>query len=142
MDGLPMGSSAFLVRLPHDSTAAVQARELVADLLSQCLAHPPRDLVADAKLVVHELVLNAVSHGEPDDEGRIEVSGRVVEGELVISVLDRGTRGTVAPVPFTEHGPSGRGLSMVAALSSRWTVDRSSGTRVSAWLGGASLPDG
>jgi hypothetical protein len=57
-----------------------------------------------------------------------------VDGELVISVLDQGTHGTVAAQPFTDHRTHGRGLSMVGMLSSSWAVDRSAGTRVSARL--------
>jgi anti-sigma regulatory factor (Ser/Thr protein kinase) len=104
----------------------------VSDLLRRC--HPSEDLIGDATLVVHELVVNGLVHGEPDEHDRIEVSGRIADGELVISVRDEGTRGTVAAQPFTDDRTHGRGLSMVGMLSSSWTVDRSAGTRVSARL--------
>jgi serine/threonine-protein kinase RsbW len=83
---------------------------------------------------VHELVVNGLTHGAPDDDDRIEVRALVADGELVISVLDSGTEGTVAARPFTYDLVHGRGLAMVAALSRSWTVERSSGTRVSARL--------
>jgi anti-sigma regulatory factor (Ser/Thr protein kinase) len=124
--------TSFSARLPYDDGAAASARRLVSELLARC--HPSAELVDDATLVVHELVVNGLTHGAPDDQDRIEVSGRVADGELVISVLDQGTRGTVAAQPFTDDRTHGRGLSMVGMLSSSWTVDRSAGTRVSARL--------
>jgi serine/threonine-protein kinase RsbW len=106
--------TSFSARLPYDSRAAARARRLVADLVDRC--HPSAELVEDATLVVHELVVNGLVHGAPDEQDRIEVSGRVVDGELVISVLDQGTHGTVAAQPFTDHRTHGRGLSMVGML--------------------------
>jgi serine/threonine-protein kinase RsbW len=124
--------TSFSAQLPYDSRAAARARKLVAELLGRC--HSSTELVGDATLVVHELVVNGLTHGAPDEHDRIEVTGRVGDGELVISVLDQGTRGTVAAQPFTDHRTHGRGLSMVGMLSSSWAVDRSAGTRVSARL--------
>jgi anti-sigma regulatory factor (Ser/Thr protein kinase) len=125
-------STSFSAQLPYDASAAASARRLVSDLVSRC--HPSDELIGDATLVIHELVVNGLTHGAPDQHDRIEVAGRIADGELVISVLDQGTRGTVAAQPFTDHRTHGRGLSMVGMLSSSWTVDRSSGTCVSARL--------
>jgi anti-sigma regulatory factor (Ser/Thr protein kinase) len=124
--------TSFSAQLPYDSRAAARARRLVADLVER--SHPSAELVEDATLVVHELVVNGLVHGAPDGHDRIEVSGRVEDRELVISVLDQGTRGTVAAQPLTDHRTHGRGLAMVDMLSSSWAVDRSAGTRVSARL--------
>ena len=125
-------SRSFSAQLPYDAGAAASARRLVSELLSLC--HPSDELIGDATLVVHELVVNGLAHGAPDEHDRIEVTGRITDGELVISVLDQGTRGTVAARPFTDDRTHGRGLSMVGMLSSSWSVDRSAGTRVSARL--------
>ena len=125
-------ATSFSAHLPYDSTAAARARQLVSELVTRC--RPSEDLTADAALVVHELVINGLIHGAPDEHNRIEVSGRIAGDELVISVVDQGDRGTVAALPFTDDSTHGRGLSIVATLSSSWTVDRSAGTRVSARL--------
>lgn len=124
--------SSFSVRLPYDASATSRARQLVAELLSRNGSSD--ELIGDATLVVHELVVNGLTHGAPDEDDRIEVSGTVADGELVISVLDHGVGGTVVARPFTQDRMHGRGLAMVAALSRSWQVDRSSGTRVSARL--------
>ena len=127
-----VGPSWFVARLAYGEAAAGTARRLVAELLRRL--HQPPERIADATLVVHELVVNGLTHGAPDEWNQIEVFGRVEEQQLTISVTDQGNRGVVAAVPFTEDRLDGRGLSMVAALSSSWTVDRSSGTRVTATL--------
>jgi len=125
-------SSSFSAQLPYDGSAAAIARKLVSELVSRC--HPSDELIGDATLVVHELVVNGLTHGAPDEHNRIEVSGRITDDELIISVLDQGSHGTVAAKPFTDHRTRGRGLAIVGMLSNAWTVDRSAGTRVSARL--------
>jgi serine/threonine-protein kinase RsbW len=125
-------ATAFSAHLPYDASAAARARRLVSELVTRC--RPSDDLIGDATLVVHELVINGLTHGAPDEHNQIEVSGRIADDELVISVVDHGNRGTVAAQPFTDDRTHGRGLSIVAMLSSSWAVDRSSGTRVSARL--------
>ena len=125
-------ATSFSAHLPYDSSAAATARRLVSELVRRC--RPSNELVDDATLVVHELVVNGLTHGAPDEHNQIEVSGQVADDELVISVVDQGHRGMVAARPFTDDQTHGRGLSIVAMLSNSWAVDRSSGTRVSARL--------
>ena len=126
-------SWSFDERLPYDSTAPGVARRLVRDLLHRS-GNSSNQVVDSGELVVHELVINGLTHGLPDGHHRIDVSGKLTEDHLVISVRDAGRAGTVAALPPTEDRAGGRGLAMVAALSSSWTVDRTRGTRVSAWL--------
>jgi anti-sigma regulatory factor (Ser/Thr protein kinase) len=120
------------VRLPYDPRAARTARKLVDELL---VAHGADDeLRQDAALVVHELVMNSVVHGSPDQDGEIELAWRLVGSQLEISVLDCGSGGTVEVRHPDDEAPNGRGLAIVAALSTSWSVDRSTGTRVTARL--------
>jgi anti-sigma regulatory factor (Ser/Thr protein kinase) len=126
------GTAQFAVTLPFGPDAARVARTLVGKLLTE---HECDDqLVEDARLVAHELVMNGVRHGEPDDHTEIAVSCRLLARHIVISVLDHGQRGTVAVRPASAHSVDGRGLAIVEALCDRWTVNRSGGTRVEAWL--------
>ena len=120
------------VRLPYDPRASRTARKLVDDVL---VAHgADQDLRRDAALVVHELVMNSVTHGRPDADGAIELAWRVVGTQLEVSVLDRGTGGTVAVRQPDAEDPNGRGLAIVAGLCTSWWVDHSEGTRVTARL--------
>lgn len=122
----------FVVTLPFGPDAARVARSLVARLLKE--QDCDDQLVEDGRLVVHELVMNGVRHGEPDARAQIAVACRVLAAHVVISVLDRGRRGTVAVRPSSGESIDGRGLAIVEALSERWSVDRNGGTRVEAWL--------
>jgi serine/threonine-protein kinase RsbW len=122
----------FAVALPFAPEAARVARSLVGRLLTE---HRCDDrLVEDGRLVVHELVMNGVRHGEPDARAQIAVACRVLAAHVVISVLDQGLRGTVAARPPSGEAIDGRGLAIVDALCEQWSVDRSRGTRVEAWL--------
>ena len=122
----------FAVNLPFGKEAAARARSMVAQLLVDegCSA----SVVDDGRLVAHELVTNAVLHGAPDAGNEISFSCEVSDAYVVIAVLDHGRRGIVAVRKASVVASSGRGLAIVEALSERWSVDRSEGTRVEAWL--------
>jgi serine/threonine-protein kinase RsbW len=122
----------FAVTLPFGPDAARVARSLVARLLTE--QNCDDQLVEDGRLVVHELVMNGVRHGEPDARAQIAVACRVLAAHVVISVLDRGRRGAVVVRPSSGESVDGRGLAIVEALSERWSVNRNGGTRVEAWL--------
>lgn len=127
--GLPHG---IAVTLPSGDSAARAARTLVDQLLRDegCSGQ----LVDDSRLVAHELVSNGVIHGDPDARAEISFSCQVLEAHIVIAVVDPGRHGTVAVRHASAESIHGRGLAIVEALSERWTVDRSDGTRVEAWL--------
>ena len=130
--GSGTGRDRVQVALPFELAAARTARLMVAGLLAEhgCDAL----LVDDCRLVVHELVVNGVRHGAPDERGEITVYCRLHELDVEISVRDGGQEGTVAVGAMDDRSASGRGLAMVESLSRTWTVDRSQGTRVTALL--------
>jgi len=72
----------------------------------------------DGKLVVSELVTNAVLHGV----GRILLRTELDEDHVLIEVVDEGSgfEHAVRQVPFDQL--SGRGLAIVDATSSRWGI--------------------
>jgi len=127
-----MSPAGFAVTLPFGVGAAREARAMVGRLLADegC----PGQLVENGRLVAHELVINGVIHGDPDENAQIAVSCRVLATHVVIAVVDRGDRGTVSVRPASVDSLDGRGLAIVEALSERWTIDRSDGTRIEAWL--------
>lgn len=120
------GTTDFSLKLTFDTRAAGVARAFVAEH-SHVL---PTGLVEDAKLLVSELVTNAVRHGRPDVTLRVSLQSLLIE----ISVQDEGPAGLSADIhPLDLKSPGGRGLRIVDLMSSTWgviTTDPSPGKTV------------
>jgi anti-sigma regulatory factor (Ser/Thr protein kinase) len=106
--------------LPHaPSSVGIARHGLDADLRAHGV---PESLVADAILVLSELMSNAVRHADPLPGTQVRVAWTLTGGMLEIAVSDGGGQGrphTEVPSP-TSIG--GRGLSIVEYLSSCWGV--------------------
>jgi anti-sigma regulatory factor (Ser/Thr protein kinase) len=116
----------YEVELARDPDSAAAARRALGELSDHI---SPRRL-EDARLLVSELVTNAIRHAglAADDLIRLVV----VSGEraLRIEVCDPG-RGFDLSEPEPDPArPSGWGLYLVRELSDRWGVDRAGVTRV------------
>ena len=83
----------------------------------------------DVRLLVTELITNALRHGALKSGDHVSVRASVYGGVVRIEVTDPGTAGEVAP---REPGPrgGGYGLYLVEQLAKRWGVDRAHGTTV------------
>ena len=107
------------VPLAASAQSPAEARRVAARFLAE--HGVPEDAIADAALVVSELVTNAVFHGaEPVDLVLV-----VDEDRIVIKVTDAGP----VPEPFVAAPPGaqsihGRGLAIVAAAAPRWGAIR------------------
>jgi anti-sigma regulatory factor (Ser/Thr protein kinase) len=108
-------SSSFRVRLPSDPRAARTARRLLADRYATLL---DREQLDTARLLVSELVNNAVVHGT----GEITVKADIDPQRLHVDVADAGSgfEHEIREVGFDAVG--GRGLRIVDAQASRWGV--------------------
>ena len=113
---------------PATESAPADARRFVDDVLS---SSPHRE---SAKLVASELVTNAVRHGGMD-AGSIDVAIVMIEG-VRIEVSQAAHSGFVHSIrqPDLDEA-TGRGLMIVAAVSSEWGIEESSG-KVWAVFGG------
>jgi anti-sigma regulatory factor (Ser/Thr protein kinase) len=99
------------------------AREYCDGVLAD--KHCAPETVADARLVVSELVTNAVMHARTP----IEVQVRVGNGTLRIEVTDSGLD---RPQLWAERDRGGRGLPIVQAVASGWgVIDQ--GSRKTVW---------
>ena len=118
------------INLPAAPSAAKTARSEVTQRLSQRIT---RGLLEDVRLLLTELITNALRHAEmaPDDEigVRAELSG----GTVRIEVRDPGRDGPVEMHPPGPRG-GGYGLYLVDRLTDRWGVERRDGTMVWAEL--------
>jgi two-component sensor histidine kinase len=90
--------------------------------------HVADDVLRDVRLLVSELVTNAVRHAGLATDGVVRISAEVTGGILRLEVDDAGMAGTVAARPPTSDG--GFGLHLVEALAHRWGVSREGFTRV------------
>ncbi len=110
-------TAQFDVPIGVDSPRA--SRKAVLAVLS-AWGYVDDDWVADASVVVSELVTNAVQHGAGFVVIDIEASG----SEIVVSVADGSA---VVPRRREPDGRGGRGLALVEALTRRWHVEEHEG---------------
>jgi anti-sigma regulatory factor (Ser/Thr protein kinase) len=79
-------------------------------------------LLDDARMVVSELLGNALRHARPRMDGVLTVAVEVSDDEVTISVADGGSATLptlITPLPLD---PGGRGLAIVRTLTRRWGV--------------------
>jgi anti-sigma regulatory factor (Ser/Thr protein kinase) len=114
----------YSVNLPKSSSAAALARRAVERVHGEVR----RDTLADARLLVSELVTNAVEHVSAD--GEIELRVGVHDHVLRVEVLDPGPGFTPRPRQEGDREDGGWGLHFLARLADRWAVDLNGRARV------------
>lgn len=102
------------LELPRDERAPAAARRAIAELRSD---YDP-DTLADARLLISELVTNSVQHGEGDTV-RVHVVGDT-PGILRCEVIDGG--GGFVPRGRGGRDIGGWGLDLVEQIALRWGV--------------------
>jgi serine/threonine-protein kinase RsbW len=106
--------------------AATAARSAVVHALT---GRVDGRVLADAELVVSELVTNSVQHAGLSDDDFVRVGAAISDGVLRLEVDNPGASGIIAPRdPDPERG--GLGLRIVKALADAWGVSRKGHTRV------------
>jgi anti-sigma regulatory factor (Ser/Thr protein kinase) len=122
-------------RLPHDAQAAAEARRAL-DPLGPSLDPEAMD---ELRLLVSELVTNAVRHGGPIAEDEVELGVWLDDDSARIEVVDGGDG--FSPSGNSPDGgqPGGWGLVVVDRLADRWGIERDGGTRV--WVEFSLLAD-
>jgi anti-sigma regulatory factor (Ser/Thr protein kinase) len=121
-----------------DRSAPREARHVLDELDT----HIDPALRDDIRLLVSEVVTNAVIHTGQDAAGDVELDIWASEEVVRVVVTDRGP-GFVPASPPQGGDRSGWGLMMVDRLADRWGVDLEAGTEV--WFefarrGGGSRP--
>ena len=113
-------------RLPVSPEAAAEARHALDDLAEAI----PDGRMRDVRLLISELVTNAVRHADLDAGDAIDLVIDVADQMLRVEVHDPGG-GFVPSAPSPDPTrPSGWGLYLVAELADRWGVDSDDRTRV------------
>jgi anti-sigma regulatory factor (Ser/Thr protein kinase) len=118
------------VRVEHELAvtpeAAAEARNALGDVADVL----PGGRARDVRLLVSELVTNAVRHANLDDGDVILLVIDLAESMLRVEVHDPGG-GFIPSAPSPDPArPSGWGLYLVAELADRWGVDSDESTLV------------
>jgi serine/threonine-protein kinase RsbW len=116
--------------LPAAPAAATTARSEVTRRLAKRLTV---GVLEDVKLLLTELITNALRHGKLRADDEIGVKAEVTDGTVRIEVHDPGRNGQVAP-RNPGAGGGGYGLFLVESLTNQWGVERRNGTTVWAEL--------
>jgi anti-sigma regulatory factor (Ser/Thr protein kinase) len=99
---------------PGDREQVARARDFVKRVLA---GHP---VVHDAVLLTSELTTNAIVHTASGDGGRFVVTVHRGTAEVRVEVWDEGAP-TVPVVQSPDHDRgSGKGLSLVETIATRW----------------------
>lgn len=118
------GDDRQSVRLRYHPTAAGAARLHLTRFLTT--RSVPTAVIDDVRLVVSELVANAVQHGRPTDDGYLSLGWVMEAGTLLLTVEDGGDQPIGRRRPDADS-TSGRGLQIVESLTHSWTVRRQAG---------------
>jgi anti-sigma regulatory factor (Ser/Thr protein kinase) len=123
----------FSIQLPHAvSSIPIARREL------QRLAGEIDDLaLRNTRLLVSELVTNAVRHVPAGEGDEITLTVQHEDGNVRVEVQDRGPGFVPSPRSETHDAGSGWGLHILSTLSDRWGVESDNGSKV--WF---EMPDG
>ena len=116
----------YEVDLTRDPDSAAEARRALGDVSDHLT---PRRL-QDARLLVSELVTNAIRHAGLDDGDVIKLIVVTGDRALRIEVCDPGSGFEPTEPALDPARPSGWGLYLVRELSDRWGVERDAETCV------------
>jgi anti-sigma regulatory factor (Ser/Thr protein kinase) len=129
---------------PDSDRASLPPLDVLFAARASASGHARRELVwwlagavtpaalADAELLLSELVTNSIKHARLTDGAQIRVRAVLAQGVLRLEVEDDGDGASFAArAPDYQLG-GGFGLYLVERLAARWGVERAAGTRV--WL--------
>lgn len=119
-----MEAHTLELTFPPEATSVSRARTELCDALAHDLQDGQVDTV---RLLVSELVTNAVRHG--DGSAPVEVHAHW-NAEVRIEVVDHGRGFTPQPRFGRLDEPGGFGLYLVGQLADQWGVETTDGTTV------------
>ncbi len=116
----------FDLELPRTLDSAAIARHALDGLDGRL----PGDQLGDVRLLVSELVTNALRHAEMADQDAIRLSVTVTDAAVRVEVTDPGSGFDPEPPPEDPYRAAGWGLFLVDTIADRWGVDHGRGTLV------------
>jgi len=122
------GAPILRIGLPRTPEAPSVARAAVAGFFERRAIQP--ETLSTLRLLVSELVSNAVLHSDAPSSSDIQLHVRVLDETAVrVEVIDQGAGFTPQPQSGVPYG-GGYGLYLVQKQATHWGVDKNDGTRV------------
>jgi anti-sigma regulatory factor (Ser/Thr protein kinase) len=112
------GRTRITMTLLPEPASVATAREAVDALLAE--ASPSERFSFALRLVVSELVTNAIVHGSAADEIRVDL--RLHRNDVQVTIRNPGVAVDLTKLRRVKRR-GGSGLDIVAALSERWGID-------------------
>jgi anti-sigma regulatory factor (Ser/Thr protein kinase) len=119
-----MDAQTLDLTLPPEPESVAEARARVLDAVGPALADGQEETL---RLLVSEVVTNAVRHGARDEPVEIHLRWN---SEVRVDVVDHGGGFTPVPRAGSLDEPGGFGLFLVGRLADRWGVETNASTRV------------
>jgi anti-sigma regulatory factor (Ser/Thr protein kinase) len=137
MERLARCGAHIHLRLPAEPESVVPAHQSVLGVAS---ALDPA-ILADVRLLISELVTNAIRHGRLDPDDCIDLHVDIEDEEIRVEVQDPGRGFDPAAIPTLRSSngdalpdwppaESGWGLLLLRRIASRWGIERGDHTRV------------
>ena len=114
------------VRFGRGPTAAAAARNALLALEQRL----DGQVLEDIRLLVSELVTNAVRHAEAPNAGEVALDVTIRDGRVRVEVADPGMGFEPSPRDDEMSRPGGWGLYLVDRIADRWGVVRNAMNRV------------
>ncbi len=122
MGAVTRTGSPVSLQLPFSPAAVAEARAQLRSWLRA--AGVEGDYAYDARLVVSELVGNAIRHAKALPGDHLIVGWQATRHGLQISVTDGGSDARPIRLQVDPTDTSGRGMAIVETLSLRWWTER------------------
>jgi anti-sigma regulatory factor (Ser/Thr protein kinase) len=120
-------NSALTLVVEQSNSAPALARAAISAFCEN--RDVPEPVLATVKLLVSEVVTNAVTHPDVEPPANVRLVARLDRGVIRVEVTDGGSGFDPGPRDPSRSG-SGFGLFLVDKEAIRWGVDEIGGTRV------------
>ena len=116
------GHAPVSMRVPFAASSVSHARQQLKRWMAE--AGSSADHIEDARVVISELVGNAVRHAQPLSDGTILVTWSPTRRGLELSVTDGGSPTRPRTVNAPSSALAGRGMTIVETLASKWWAEQ------------------
>lgn len=115
------------IRLPFAASSVAVARQRLRDWMVE--NDSSGDVIEDARVIISELVANAVRHARPLSDGQILVTWSLCDSGVELAVTDGGGPTLPRNVKAPSTATAGRGMAIVETLANDWWADQGLGQK-------------